>query len=179
MPTLDFSSYDPKNLSSGKSCQIPGKCLMLVDSVVFKEGKKGPYYRVNMIIEAHENETAVGQAFTQFFSMDEEKSKGTLKIAKALGIVTDEMIQEAVLTGSGGIDIDLGKAYDKRFFTEISKSEYQDKNYYKLWDFYALDDPDVADYPRPADSETKDDSVEVVDDPDAADDDDDDSEIPF
>jgi len=165
---LDFSEYDPKNLDSN-SCRIPGKCLLRVDSCKKNSGTKGDYYAINFIIEAHEDSNAVGEKYYQSFSLGGKGSKSTLKLAFGLGIVTDDMLQEAIATGDKGMSIDLEvDAYGKSCFSEIVEGEWKGKTTFKCWDFFLLNDERCEEFPRLNSTSQpavkNDDGVEVVDD---------------
>lgn len=147
MAILDFSSYDPTHLDSGNRCNKPGKAVLLLTSATEQAGDNGPYYKSLFDVVAHEDSSQVGTEYCQFFSLTGKGSKGLMKVARALGILTDEIIQNAILSNKKTLNIDLASGEGNLVAGEL-KTRKKDDNLI-IWDFYALDDPTVAGFPKP------------------------------
>jgi hypothetical protein len=145
---LDFSEYDPKNLNSGKRCTIPGKAVLTISAMNYKDGDKGPYFATTFVVVAHEVPEAVGQEYFQILPLTGKGAQQTQKVAMAVGVLTDKMIQEAALGGRGGVQFDLTDCVGKQVCGEITKGEWNNKPTYKIWDFWGVGSKDAADYPK-------------------------------
>jgi hypothetical protein len=157
MSILDFSelNINPNDIKGSirrkPQCEIPGKCELQIETANHKQGDKGEYYATTFTVTAHENPAAVGKEFFVFLNLSGRGAKQTMQVALATGVLTEQMIQQAIATGQKGIGRPpLENALGKRVYGEIKQGTKKgtSETTFNIWDYFADDDPQAENYPR-------------------------------
>lgn len=137
----DFQDFDP--LSPGGGMPAPGKCQLLVTDVEEHDS----YVSVTHQIVAHEDPAQVGKTNYNNLSVSGKAAKRAFLFAFATGILTKEEVAEAKVNGTS-LDIDFKAAEGCVYYGTLEESEYNGKKKVRVeWDFRAMDDPGVDEYP--------------------------------
>lgn len=149
---LDYSDYNPKE--KGFERRKPGKALLLVHSLEESE-EGGDFYKLRAEVLAHEDETEVGKVWENRLYCSGRGAKRLQYFLEAIGILTEEVLDELIASGQSGFEFDEQDAVGQVFFGVFEEGEYESRKSGKTvktcnveFEFLHVDDPWAADFPR-------------------------------
>lgn len=158
---LDFSDYNPENPNAGGLVE-PGKAHLLVVSIE----DKGNYVSVEHTVIAHEDPTQVGKTHWNSFKTSGKGANRLQTFLEITNVLTRQDIIDRAAAGETDIEPEYelgeGKTYMGLLeYSEYTKDDGKVKKSCKVeFEFYNVNDPATADYPRDTDYAKPIDAVE-------------------